>query len=169
MQPQKNRFRVKTHPAQNCELKQELRTQATKFRQPLKFHNREIMLFFTFAGMGWNCAKIATSRRISVLTLNKQLVLTYNFATGKFVSTSHTLRTLTTALQLVSSSQNCELKQEFRALATALNQPLKFYNRERMLFFTFAGMGWNCSEIETSRQIFVLTLNRASALTVEGN
>jgi len=54
-------------------------------------------------------------------------------------------------------------------MATEFDQPLKFHNRERMLFFTFAGMGWNCSEIETSRQIFVLTLNRASALTVEGN
>ena len=29
--------------------------------------------------------------------------------------------------------------------------------------------GWNCSEIVTSGQIFVLTLNRASALTVKGN
>jgi len=30
-------------------------------------------------------------------------------------------------------------------------------------------VGWNCSEIVTSGRIFVLTLNRASALTVEGN
>ena len=29
--------------------------------------------------------------------------------------------------------------------------------------------GWNCSERATSGQNFVLTLNRASALTVEGN
>jgi len=154
---------------QNCELKQEPSAMATKLYQPLKFYNRERMFFFSFAGLDWNCSEIVTSRRISVLTLNKQLVLTYNFATGKFVSTSHTLRTLTTALQLVSSSQNCELKQEPYTLATEFHQPLKFYNRERMLFFTFAGLGWNCAKIATSRQIFVLTLNRASALTVEGN
>jgi len=30
-------------------------------------------------------------------------------------------------------------------------------------------VGWNCSEIVASGRIFVLTLNRASALTVEGN
>ncbi|HPS61347.1 MAG TPA: hypothetical protein PLE33_08845 [Candidatus Cloacimonas sp.] len=149
---------------QNCELKQEPRTLATALNQPHNFHNRERKFFFTFAGLGWNCSEIETSRRIFVLT--HQLVLTYNFATGKFVSTSHTLRTLTTALQLVSSFQNCELKQEPRTLATALHQPHKFHNRERKYFFKPAGMGWNCSEIETSRRIFVLTLNRASALTV---
>jgi len=30
-------------------------------------------------------------------------------------------------------------------------------------------VGWGCSEIVTLGQIFVLTLNRASALTVKGN
>jgi len=152
---------------QNCKLKQEFRTQATKFRQSLNFHNRERKYFFHIcraAGLGWNCSEIETSRQIFVLT--PQLVLTYNFATAITEATSHTLRTLTTALQLVSSFQNCELKQEPRTLATALHQPHKFHNRERKYFFKPAGMGWNCSEIETSRRIFVLTLNRASALTV---
>ena len=157
---------------QNCELKQEPRTQATALNQPHNFHNRERKFFFRIcraAGLGWNCSEIVTSGRIFVLT--PQLVLTYNFATGKFVSTSHTLRTLTTALQLVTSFQNCELKQEFRTLATELHQPLKFHNRERKYFFKPAGMGWNCSEIETSRRIFVLTpqlvltYNFATAIT----
>ena len=38
-----------------------------------------------------------------------------------------------------------------------------------MSFFIFAGLGWNCSGMVVSGRIFVLTLNRASALTVEGN
>jgi len=100
------------------------------------------------------------------------LVLTYNFATAIPKTTSHKLQTLTSTLQMVSKPQNCELKQEPRTLATELNQPLKFRNRERKYFFRIcrdAGMGWNCSKIVTSRRIFVLTLNRASALTVEGN
>jgi len=95
-----------------------------------------------------------------------QLVLTYNFATAITETTSHKLQTLTSTLQLVFSFQNCELKQEPRTLATELHQSHNFHNRERKFFFTFAGLGWNCAEIETSGRIFVLTLNRASALTV---
>jgi len=91
--------------------------------------------------------------------------LTYNFATTNTETTYHKLQTLTSTLQLVSSFQNCELKQEPSTMATEFYQPLKFYNRERMLFFTFAGSGWNCSEIETSRRIFVLTLNKQLVLT----
>ena len=106
----------------------------------------------------------ATSRRIFVLT--PQLVLTYNFATAFSVTTIHKLKTQATEYFLVFSFQNCELKQEFRTQATELNQPLKFHNRERKYFFKPAGMGWNCSEIVVSGRIFVLTLNRASALTV---
>ena len=97
------------------------------------------------------------------------LVLTYNFATAFSETTTHKLKTLTTKLQLVSSFQNCELKQEPRTLATELHQPLKFHNRERKYFFHISRVGWNCSEIVTSGRIFVLTLNRASALKVEGN
>ena len=37
------------------------------------------------------------------------------------------------------------------------------------VLFTFAGEGLDCSERVTSQWIFVLTLNRASALTVEGS
>jgi hypothetical protein len=70
---------------------------------------------------------------------------------------------------MVSKLQNCELKQESRTLATELHPPLKFHNRERKYFFTFAKLGWNCSEIATSGRIFVLTLNRASALKVSDN
>ena len=92
--------------------------------------------------------------------------MTYNFATAFSETITLNLKTLTTKLLLVSKPQNCELKQEPRTLATELHQPLKFHNRERKYFFKPAGMGWNCSEIETSRRIFVLTLNRASALTV---
>ena len=97
------------------------------------------------------------------------LVLTYNFATVLSETTSHKLKTLTTKLQLVSKPQNCELKQEPRTLATELHQPLKFHNRENKYFSTFAKLGWNCSEIATSGRIFVLTLNRASALKVSDN
>ena len=124
---------------QNCELKQEFRTLATALNQPHTFHNRERRYFFSSAGLGWNCSEIETSRRIFVLT--PQLVLTSNFATGKFVCTSHTLRTLTTAIQLVSSFQNCELKQEPRTLATELHQPHNFHNRERRYFFLICRAG----------------------------
>ena len=68
------------------------------------------------------------------------LVLTYNFATANSETTTLKLQTLTTAVRLVSLFQNCELKQEPRTLATALRQPLKFHNRERSCFFTFAGV-----------------------------
>jgi len=95
--------------------------------------------------------------------------LTYNFATAHSETTTLKLQTLTTKLQLVSLFQNCELKQELCTLATELHPPLKFHNRERKYFITFAGLGWNCSEMLASGRIFVLTLNRASALTVEVN
>jgi len=95
--------------------------------------------------------------------------LTYNFATAFSETITLNLKTLTTKLLLVSKPQNCELKQEPRTLATELHQPLKFHNRERRYFFTFAGLGWECSEIVTSGRIFVLTLNRASALKVKDN
>jgi len=67
-------------------------------------------------------------------------VLTYNFATAITETTYHKLQTLTSTLQLVSKLQNCELKQEPCTLATELNQPHKFHNRERKYFFTFAGL-----------------------------
>jgi len=68
------------------------------------------------------------------------LVLTYNFATALSETTTHNLQTLATVFHLVYLFQNCELKQEPRTLATALRQPLKFHNRERSCFFTFAGV-----------------------------
>jgi len=95
--------------------------------------------------------------------------LTYNFAPANTETTTHKLHTLTTKLLLVSQPQNCELKQELCTLATEFYQPLQFRNRERKYFLALAGLVWNCSEIATSRRNFVLTLNRASALTVEGN
>jgi len=70
--------------------------------------------------------------------------LTHNFAPANSEITTLKLKTLTTKLQLVSQPQNCELKQE-------------------------PGLVWNCSEIATSGRIFVLTLNRASALIVSDN
>ena len=42
---------------------------------------------------------------------------------------------MATALQLISSFQNCELKQESCTLPTYPYQPLKFHNRERRYFF----------------------------------
>jgi len=51
---------------------------------------------------------------------NPMLVLTYNFATTLTETTTLNLYTLTTKLLLVSSFQNCELKQEPRTLTTEL-------------------------------------------------
>jgi len=70
------------------------------------------------------------------------LVLAYNFATAISETTTLKLQTLTTTLQLVSSFQNCELKQELCALATELHQPLKFHNREIMFFSHLQGWDW---------------------------
>jgi len=116
------------------------------------------------------------------------LVLTYNFATAIIETTTLKLQTLATKLLLVSSFQNCELKQEASTfttelqrthefndhektkkciLTTAIHYFFKHRQRERRYFFTSAGLDWNCSEIVTSGRIFVLTLNRASALKVE--
>jgi len=60
----------------------------------------------------------------SVLTHNFAgwCILTHNFATANTETTTHNLKTLTTAFQLVSQLQNCELKQEFCTQATALQQ-----------------------------------------------
>jgi len=96
-------------------------------------------IFFSSAGLGWNCSEIETSRRIFVLT--PQLVLTYNFATAFSVTTIHKLKTQATEYFLVFSFQNCELKQEFRTQATELNQPLNFHNRERRYFFLICRAG----------------------------
>jgi hypothetical protein len=63
------------------------------------------------------------------------------------VTTPHYLFSHTTILQPVSKPKNCELKQEFCAQATALHQPLKFHNCEKMSFFTFSELGRYCSEI----------------------
>jgi len=108
---------------------------------------------------------VANHRRIG-LESKQTACFDLQFSPAISETTYHKLQTLTSPLQMVSKPQNCELKQELRTLATALNQSHNFHNRERRYFFKPAGMGWNCSEIETSRQIFVLTLNRASALTV---
>ena len=63
------------------------------------------------------------------------------------------------SMVILKAGENCKLKQEASTLATELRQPLKFHNRERMYFFTSAGLDWNCSEIVTSGRIFVLTHN----------
>jgi len=104
-----------------------------------------------------------TSGRIFVLTLNRaianpMLVLTYNFATALTETTTLNLCTLTTKLLLVSSFQNCELKQEPSTLTTELQQTYEFH-----------GHGKNISSAAPEMGTFVLTLNRASALKVEGN
>ena len=119
------------------------------------------------------------------------LVLTYNFATTNTETTTLNLCTLTTIFQLVSSFQNCELKQELCTLATELQQTHEFHGHGKIRTCTLStklqqtheyyGYGkniysaapemWgrNCSEFVTSGDTFVLTLNRASALKVEGN
>ena len=96
------------------------------------------------------------------------LVLTHNFATTLTETTILNFCTLTTIFQLVSSFQNCELKQEPRTLTTALQQTHEFHGHEKNIYSAAPEMwGKNCSEFVTSGDTFVLTLNRASALKVE--
>ena len=98
------------------------------------------------------------------------LVLTHNFATTLTETTTLNLCTLTTKLLLVSSFQNCELKQEPRTLTTELQQTHEFHGHEKNIYSAAPEMwGRNCSEIVASGGTFVLTLNRTSALKVEGN
>ena len=97
------------------------------------------------------------------------LVLTYNFATAITETTTLNLNTLATKLLLVSTFQNCELKQEHRTLSTELQQTHEFHGHGKNIYSNAPEMwGRNCSEIVTSGGTFVLTLNRASALKVEG-
>ena len=71
---------------------------------------------------------------------------------------------------MVSQSKNCELKQEHRTLVTALQRTHEFYGHGKNIYSAAPEMwGRNCSEFVTSGNTFVLTLNRASALKVEGN
>jgi hypothetical protein len=65
--------------------------------------------------------------------------LTYNFATAITETTTHKLQTMATALLLVSSFQNCELKQEPCTLATEFHQPLKFHNSKGFPFSHLQG------------------------------
>jgi len=55
------------------------------------------------------------------------LVLTHNFAIAVTETTTLNLNTLATIFQLVSSFQNCELKQEHRTLSTELQQTHEFH------------------------------------------
>jgi len=71
---------------------------------------------------------------------------------------------------MVSKLQNCELKQEHRTLSTELQQTNESHGHGKNIYLAAPEMwGRNCSEIVTSGGTFVLTLNRASALKVEGN
>ncbi len=71
---------------------------------------------------------------------------------------------------MVSQAKNCELKQEPYTLSTELQHSLKFHGHGKNIYSAAPEMwGRNCSEFVTSGNTFVLTLNRASALKVEGN
>ena len=59
------------------------------------------------------------------------LVLTYNFATAITETTTFKLQTLATELHLVSSFQNCELKQEPCTLTTELKRTHEFRGHEK--------------------------------------
>ncbi len=77
---------------------------------------------------------------------------------------------LPTALQMVSQSKNCELKQEPAHLQPSYSIPSNSTVTEKNIYSAAPEMwGRNCSEFVTSGNTFVLTLNRASALKVEGN
>ena len=135
-----------------------------------------------------NRFRVKTPPRLHIVAT--MLVLTYNFATAFTETTTLNLCTLTTTFQLASSFQNCELKQEPCTLTTKLQQTIKFRghektkkstlataihyffkhrHRERKYFFAPERWGRNCSEFVASGDTFVLTLNRASAVKVEGN
>ena len=97
-------------------------------------------------------------------------------------TTTLKLQTLATKLLLVSSFQNCELKQEASTLTTELQQTHEFNGHEKTkkqtgnsntlflqtpaawkkVFYRSRNVGWNCSEFVASGDTFVLTLNRAS-------
>jgi len=62
------------------------------------------------------------------------LVLTYNFATALTETTTLNLNTLATIFQLVSSFQNCELKQEHRTLSTELQQTHEFHGHGKNIY-----------------------------------
>jgi len=92
---------------------------------------------------------------------------------------------------MVSKLQNCELKQEPCTPSTELQQTHEFHGhgktrtlhtvnrdatnsritRSGKNIYTATSEMWgrNCSEFVASGGAFVLTLNRASALKVEGN
>ena len=63
---------------------------------------------------------------------NPMLVLTYNFATALTETTTLNLCTLATILLLVSSFQNCELKQEVSTLTTELQQTNEFHGHGKI-------------------------------------
>jgi len=74
------------------------------------------------------------------------LVLTYNFATALTETTTLNLNTLATIFQLVSSFQNCELKQEHRTLSTELQQTHEFHGHGKNIYSAAPEMwGRNCS------------------------
>jgi len=79
------------------------------------------------------------------------LVLTHNFATTITETTTLNLNTLATIFQLVSSFQNCELKQETSTLSTELQQTHEFQGHGKNIYSAAPEMwGRNCSEIVTS-------------------
>ena len=74
------------------------------------------------------------------------LVLTHNFATTITETTILNLNTLATKLLLVSSFQNCELKQEPCTPLTELQQTHKFHGQGKNIYSAAPEMwGKNCS------------------------
>ena len=74
------------------------------------------------------------------------LVLIHNFATAITETTTLNLNTLATKLLLVSSFQNCELKQETSTPLTELQQTHEFHGHEKNIYSAAPEMwGSNCS------------------------
>ncbi len=74
------------------------------------------------------------------------LVLTYNFTTALTETTILNFYTLTTQLLLVSSFQNCELKQEHRTLSTELQRTYEYHGQGKNIYLAAPEMwGRNCS------------------------
>jgi len=67
--------------------------------------------------------------------------LTYNFATAISETTIHKLQKLATELQLVSSFQNCELKQEPARWQPNHTNSSNFTIGKEWIFSTFAELG----------------------------
>ena len=97
-------------------------------------------------------------------TLSTELQQTHELHGHGKTRSKHTYNRATTNLRFTRSRK----KQETSTLSTELQQTHEFQCHGKNIYSSAPEMwGRNCSEIVTSGRIFVLTLNRASAVKVE--